>query len=238
MFRQKPSLRPGQDLDTLPTYTIPEAANYLAIEPFTLFEWYSGPRPILRASGEYGESAFSLLSFRDIDEAYKVQLLRTKYEYSLQYIRKALIDAREESGSEHPLLTDRFIAFTHLAIVKPGRGRRARQMVPLGSEGKTPLYIPQVLDTWGKRIVADTRGNTKRIFPWRYAFRDEVSRPVLLDPQVLSGRLVVTGTRIPVSVLLKRSNDNEPLASIARDYGISTELIKKALAHVDDKKVA
>ena len=104
LFKHKPEIQEGQDIRTLPTYTIPEAAEYLGIDSWTLGSWYWGSEPLLKASGNYGDQRFALLSFRDIDEAYKLHLLRTKYEYSMQYLRGALVDARRESKSEHPLL--------------------------------------------------------------------------------------------------------------------------------------
>ncbi len=237
MFKNKPVRELRQRLDTVPTYTIPEAAEALAIDTFKLFDWYSGTNPILKPSGYYQNTNIALLSFRDIDEAYRVQLLRTKFGYSLQYLRDALTDARKESGSDHPLIDRKLVAFNYLAIVHPGTRKRRRQAVPLGTHDSKPFYIPEVLDTWGKRIVADSRGRTQRIFPWRYAKEDDVSRPVMLDPNVMSGRLVVTGTRIPVSVLRKRSK-KQTVEEIASDYGISPELVKKALAHIDEEKVA
>lgn len=80
MLKHKPVRKPRQDIRTLPTYTIPEAAAFLAIVPRTLFSWYEGDEPILRASGKYG--SIHLLSYLDIEEAYRVYLLREKYQFN------------------------------------------------------------------------------------------------------------------------------------------------------------
>jgi uncharacterized protein (DUF433 family) len=61
---------------------------------------------------------------------------------------------------------------------------------------------------------------------------------VSLDPDVMSGRLVVTGTRIPVSILLRRKLDGEPPEKIAEDYKISADLVKKALQHIEVRQKA
>lgn len=234
LYRNKPTRQPGQELDTLPTYTIPEAAEYLAIDPWKLLDWYSKRDAVLKPSGWYGEAqAFALLSFRDLVEAYKVYLLRTKFGYSMQYIRRALVEARLESKSDHPLIAEKLIAFDCLALYKRAKGRRKRHVIALGSE--RPLYIPEVVDTWGKRIVADSKGRTKQIFPWRFAETDDESRPVSIQPDVMSGRLVVTGTRIPVNVLAKRKKDGETVKDIAKDYGLDPRLVEKALLHFDQK---
>lgn len=230
VYKHKPIRQSGEDLYSHPTYTIPEAAEQLAIDEWTLYSWYSGQRPVLRASGWYGpEKLFPLLSFRDVEEAYKIHLLRNKHEYSMQYLRDALVRARRESKSEHPLITHNMIVFDELLIEKPRQGRRDKHIVSLGPVQR-PLYIPEVIDTWGKRIV-DEKGR-KQIFPWRHAAIDAVSRPVSLDPEVMSGRLVVTGTRIPVVILRKRRSTGEPPESIAKDYGIDVDVVQKALEHI------
>jgi hypothetical protein len=84
-----------------------------------LFAWYAGERPILRPSGFVGKVA--LLSFEDLEEAYKVQLLRSKHAKSLQYLRNAMRDAREKTGSNHPLLTHEIDVMARLALITPGR---------------------------------------------------------------------------------------------------------------------
>lgn len=237
MYRHKPSLEPGQDLRTLPMYTVPEAAEYLAIDQWTLLDWYSKRDPVLKPSGWYGEAQkFALLSFQDLDEAYKLHLLRTKFGYSMQYLRHALRDARQQSGSDHPLSQkSKYIyVFNCLAMEFPKRGRSSGRMVPLG-DSQLPLYIGEVVKAWGQRIIEDRKGRTKQIFPWRFAEKDEDSRPVSLEPDVMSGRLVVTGTRIPVNVLFKRKEEGETVEHIAKDYGLPTDLVRKALIHFDQK---
>ena len=232
LLKQKPIRESGQDVRTLPSYTIPEAAMYLAIDPWTLLSWYSGRTPLLKPSGWYGDDeSFALLSFNDVEEAYKVQLLRTKFAYSMQYLRDALPEARKLSRSEHPLIIRDFSAFTHLAM--HGSRKSGKKEVSALGAPHASFYIKEVIDAWGKRIVTDSKGRTKQIFPWRYAKNDDVSRPVSLDPEVLSGRLVVTGTRIPVSVLLHRRLSGDKESKIAKDYNIRVDIVAKALKHID-----
>jgi uncharacterized protein (DUF433 family) len=237
MYRKKPARKPGEDLYTFPTYTIPEAAEELGIDGWTLLNWYSKRDPLLRPSAWYGEDkAFALLSFRDLEEAYKLHLLRTKFGQTMQYLHRALKEVRSESKSDHPLIDCKLTVFSYLAWDRPARGRGTRKVFPLGFEGNKSQLIPEVVDTWGRRIVSDRKGKTVRIFPWRMAKTDDVSRPVSMDPEVLSGRLVITGTRIPVRVLKSRNLGGETPEQIASDYGISPDLVKKALVHFAQKK--
>lgn len=236
MHRKKPTRNRGEDLYTFPTFTIPEAAQELGIDGWTLLNWYSKRDALLTPSAWYGEEeAFALLSFRDLEEAYKLHLLRTKFGQTMQYLHKALKDARNESKSKHPLIDCKLVVFSYLALDKPARGRGKRKMLPLGFEGTKSQLIPEVVDAWGKRIVSDSKGKTVRMYPYRLAKNDDQSRPVSMDPDVLSGRLVVTGTRIPVRVLNARSLGGETPEQIASDYGISPDLVRKALIHFAQK---
>ena len=235
VLRHKPVRQPNQELNTLPTYTIPEAAQALAIPVRTLFAWYRGENPVLKSSGQYGDIA--LLSFRDLEEVYKIHILRSKsrkYRFSLQYLREAMTEARERSGSAHPFIDhEREIAMffekkkNRLIWSYPGRGRRRRRSIALASP-EIAAYIPEVVKVWGERIKSG-----KQIFPWRYFATDETTRPVSLDPEVMSGRLVVIGTRIPVEVLWRRKQSGEKPERIARDYGISHRLVQNALSHIE-----
>lgn len=223
----KPTRRPDQPLAELPTYTIPEAAMSLAMKPATLYDWYAGRDPILKPSGQIGNVA--LLSFRDLEEVYKVHLLRSIHAKSLQYLRRAMKDARDRTGSEHPLLTHQIIVMKRLAWIVPGRGKRRRQAVTLG-DASLPNYFPEVVRAWGVRISK----KPDQILPWRYAAQDNRSTPVSLNPEVMSGRLVLSGTRIPVNMMWGRMRAGERIEQIAEDYRIEARRVWQALAHVDE----
>jgi uncharacterized protein (DUF433 family) len=226
LLHKKPTRQPHQSLAELPTYTIPEAAVFLAMTKRRLQDWYIGDSPILKASGSVGN--IPLLSFRDLEEAYKVYLLRSKHSKSLQYLRRAMSDARDRTGSEHPLLTHEIDVMERLALIIPGRGRRKRKAVTLG-DPNVPDYFPEVVRAWGVRISAARH----EIFPWRYASEDDTSTPVSLNPEVMSGRLVLRGTRIPVNILWGRTRAGEKAEDIAEDYRINEKQVRQALAHID-----
>jgi uncharacterized protein (DUF433 family) len=50
----------------------------------------------------------------------------------------------------------------------------------------------------------------------------------------MSGRLVITGTRIPVITIMGRRKKHS-VEEIAADYSLPVESVKKALMHVDKK---
>ncbi len=105
-------------------------------------------------------------------------------------------------------------------------------MIDLCSEGRQ-LAIPELVDLIGQRIIKDSNGSPSTIFPWRLLSNEENSRPVSLNPEIMSGRLVVTGTRIPVRVILSMKQANKTENDIARIYGLDVETVKKALLHIE-----
>jgi uncharacterized protein (DUF433 family) len=222
----KPIRKPGQDVRLLPTYTIPEAATFLAIRQRTLFSWYEGNEPILRSSGMYG--SVHLLSYRDLEEAYRVYLLRERFHFSLQFLRRSMQNARRMFRSQHPLQRADAIkeCLEDLVYDKPARGKTPRTITSLGQK-PGQQFVKEVADLFSERIVAG-----EFIFPWRYAATDKQSRPVSLNPHIMSGRLVVTGTRIPVITLLGRKRSGEKVEEIARDYELDPDAVEKALTHI------
>jgi uncharacterized protein (DUF433 family) len=226
VYKNKPIRKPGQDIRQLPTYTIPEAAEFLAIHPRTLFSWYEGDEPILKASGNYG--TIDLLSYRDIEEAYRVHLLREKHAFTFQFLRKSMRNARKMFRSQHPLQRLDAVkeCLRDLIYDKPRRGESPRTITSLGLKPGQQI-VKEVADLFAERIVPD-----KAIYPWRFAATD-ASKPVCISPRILSGRLVITDTRIPVQTLWGHRRAGAKVEEIAKDYRLDPEAVYKALAHID-----
>lgn len=232
VLKHKPVRQRGQDITTLPTYTIPEAAAFLAIPRRTLASWYEGADPILKASGQYGLT--HLLSYRDIEEAYRVFLLRERFDLSLQLIRLSMQNARRMFRSEHPLQRANAIKHCLHDIVydKRPHGKNPRRVVSLGRKPGQQL-VEEVVNMFSERIEAG-----KFIFPWRFAATDHQSRPVSMNPNIMSGRLVVAGTRIPVTTILGQKRSGETVEDIAGDFGLDTTVVQQALAHIGIRQKA
>lgn len=225
MLRNKPVRQPGQDIRTLPTFTIPEAAEALAIKTRTLFSWYNGDDPILKASGTYG--SIHLLSYRDLEEAYRLHLLRQRYQFPLQFLRRSMRTARKMFRSQHPLQRVDAVkeCLRDHVYEKPKRGKSPRTITSLGCKPGQQM-MKEVADLFAERIEPD-----KAIYPWRFAATDK-SRPVSMNPRIMSGRLVVAGTRIPVAVLRGRKRAGVKTDEIAKDYGLDRDVVEKALTHI------
>lgn len=226
MVTKKPARKPGQDIRTVPTYTIPEAASFLAINARTLFSWYEGSEPILKASAICG--SIHLLSYRDLEEAYRVYLLRERFQFSLQFLRKSMLNARTMFRSHHPLQRADAVkeCLKDLVYDKPARAGNPRTITSLGARPGQQV-VTEVVDLFGERIDAGSF-----IFPWRFAATDHDSRPVSMNPNIMSGRLVVRNTRIPVSALLESKRCGAKIQEIARDFDLDSDIVEKALVHI------
>ena len=232
MLKSKPYRASGQDLREFPTYTIPEAAAFLGIRPRTLRFWLSGSAPNLQASGSVGN--LPLLSFNDAAEAYALFLLRSHYGLSMQSLRRALSNLPKYTKSKRPLIADnlRVLADSLILDVLP-RDKSNHHVVDLthGSQ----LVIPHVADIFASRVLRDSAKRIEVLFPWRDWSTDTKSRPVQIDPSVMSGRPVISGTRIPVAMIQDRARRGQSAEYIANDYGLTVESVTKALQHFDTK---
>jgi uncharacterized protein (DUF433 family) len=59
-----------------------------------------------------------------------------------------------------------------------------------------------------------------------------------MNPNIMSGRLVVAGTRIPVNTLLGSKRAGETIEQIADDYSLDPEVVEKALIHIGVRQKA
>jgi uncharacterized protein (DUF433 family) len=229
VLKGKPTHRVGDDLRDLPTYTIPEAALFLGISPRTAGYWFCEKNKILKPSGRIGDVA--LLSFRDLAEAYVLAILTKFYDFPLRSLKGIVANAKKETRLERPLVqADLKVLFRNLIIEKPARGRQPRQMIDVAHHRN--LVFPDFVDQLGKRILRDRENSPLRIYPWRLITLSDESRPVSMDPDVVSGRLVVTGTRIPVRILLGKKLAGKSTKEIAHSYRISVDSVQKALQHI------
>ena len=125
MLRHKPTRQVGQDLRDIPTYTIPEAAAFLAVPARTMQAWFSFKNRLLRPASDYG-GKLALLSFGDVTEAYTLEVLRSFYQLPMRSLRHVLENAKAETGPAHPLLdADLRVLFKGLVLKRPSRGQEA-----------------------------------------------------------------------------------------------------------------
>jgi uncharacterized protein (DUF433 family) len=181
---------------------------------------------VLKASAMAG--SIHLLSYRDLEEAYRVHLLRERSGFTLQFLRRSMRNARKMFSSQHPLQRADAVkeCLKDLVYDKPARGKSPRTVTSLGKRPGQQI-VEEVADLFSERII-----DGEFIFPWRYASTDKNSKPVSLNPHIMSGRLVVAGTRIPVNTLLGRKRAGAKIEEIAKDYGLPRLSVEQALTHI------
>lgn len=217
-----------------PTYTIPEAAEYLAMPRRTLQSWVYD-KPLWSVSGS--RRPIHLLSFKDVAQAYFILFICKYVGISPRKAREILANARLETRSRYPLLhKDIKVLFRHILMDKPATKARARHVVDLSQHRQ--LVMEQVVDLFASRIRRNAQGQVEQIYPWRLWKEGDSRRPVTIDPNILSGRLVVTGTRIPVQAIALRKKAGEDIRQIAKDYGLKQVIVKQALRHLGLRKAA
>ena len=54
---------------------------------------------------------------------------------------------------------------------------------------------------------------------------------IAVDPQVHSGKPVIEGTRVPVSVVVGAVAAGDSVEEVAREYGITSEDVRAALSY-------
>ena len=221
--------RAAQSLYNFPTYTIPEAALYLAVPTSTLRYWLKN-HPLWKIAER--EDRYTLLSFRDIAQAYYIEMARRHFDLTLTQMRDVLIEAAKESRSQYPLLQKNILVHAkHVLMDKRRRGKSPRRLIDLSRHQQ--LALPEIVAPLSTRILWD-KGKIVQLFPWRYwtGREEDKTRPVSINPEVMSGRLVITGTRIPVQIVLQRNRDGETVSEIAKDYKLSTSSINQAIKHL------
>jgi uncharacterized protein (DUF433 family) len=144
----------------------------------------------------------------------------------MRSLQRIIADAKKLTGLKRPMIdADLKVVLSSLVF------DNARQMIDVAHGGN--LVFPEFVDQLGQRILRDRQRGPSKLYPWRLVAANDDSRPVSMDPNVLSGRLVVTGTRIPVAVLLGKSLRGRSEEDLASAYGLDKELVRKALLHID-----
>jgi uncharacterized protein (DUF433 family) len=216
---------PHQVLRDYPTYSIPEAAIILAMSRRTLQRWVSD-KPFFTVSGD--DQPQKLLSFKDLAQFYFLKFLRKHAHLNDRQAREVLDYARQATGSAYPLLHES-IGVWPRHVVWTSKDQSVLELF----KPKGQYVFRQTLSIFASRVDRDGRGVALRIYPWRLWRDGDTRKPVAVDPMVLSGRLVITGTRIPLLSVAARTKSGEKVPDIAKDYGISQQRITQSLRHLE-----
>ncbi len=212
-----------------PTYSILDAALILAMPRRTLQSWVND-KPIFSVAGSR-EEAQTLLSFKDLAQLYFLKFVRRHAGLSDAQARMLLEYAKKVTRSEYPLLHENIKVFRRHVQWEYDKSGEKKVLELLKPQGQ--YILTQEVNMFSSRVDRDGRGATVRLYPWRLWRTGDERRPVSIDPTIMSGKLVLTGTRIPVLAVAARKKSGELVADIARDYGISQLLVTESLRHLN-----
>jgi len=213
----------GRDPRAIPAYPVSEAALYLRVPARTLREW-TAPREvrgglepaIIRAEDR------RVLSFWDLAEAYVLANLRRQHRVSLQRISAAVGYVRDSFGLPRPLIDARFVTDGVDMFLD-----RVLGSTLLNASRRGQLAFRDFFRCSLERVDHDTSGLAERLYP--FAQRPTERKYAVIDPRRAFGRMVIIGTRIPVSSVVDRFEATESIDSIAADYGLERELVEGAI---------
>lgn len=142
----------------------------------------------------------------------------------MRAVKEALTELPKHSDSEHPLAFEDLLANSgQLFLDKYGE--------LINSNRSSQLAIRDALESILKRIERDNLFAPIRLFPFIRSHEIEGPRTVSVDPRVMFGRPVISGTRIPTAEIRSRVDAGDTIEALAEDFGIETARIKDAIVY-------
>jgi uncharacterized protein (DUF433 family) len=233
LIRQPRALHEG--IRDYPTYSIHDAAQILAMPRRTLQGWVYD-KPFFTVAGS--SQPQKLLSFKDLAQFYFLQFVRRHARLTDSQARKLLQYTKEITHSEYPLLHENIQVFPkHVFWEHKSRDSKEKRILEL-VRPKGQYVFQEVVSMFASRVDRDPRGLMLRLYPWRLWRSGDERRPVSVDPYVMSGKLVITGTRIPAVIIATRRKQGESVRDIAKDYDLSQRIVTQSLRHFAIRKAA
>lgn len=208
----------------LANYTFAEAARYVRIPASTVRYWAKGGSVTTAVRRVHFEHVLAgpprqSLSFLDLTELLVVRELRETFNFSLRTIRRA--KAYAEQAFDRPWY------LFELAAHGPDIFIRNIEAAPIAATRSGQLALEGFLEELLLRVRSDEHGVPTDIFP-RLAESSE-PRPIRISPVVSFGNPTIRDTGIRTSTVASRYDAGEDIDDIARDYGITRDLVADAI---------
>jgi uncharacterized protein (DUF433 family) len=220
-----------------PLYTVSEAAQYLGIQSQTLTTWLFGRHYWTKKQGRKfwppvitpANEDLGLLSFYNLAEAHILAATRYKHNVSFPAVRGAITNLVTEypAASEHPLLSHEFYTDGKNIFIKT-----IEETIDISRE---QLSLKTIMDEFLERVIRDNDDNPFKVFPIVPGMTERV---ISMTFRVSSSRPVIDGTGVQVAVVWGRHKSGESVDSIAEDFEIPVEKIKRAIDYAEWKAKA
>jgi len=222
---------PDVDPRELAIYTPADAAYFLGIKSSTLKSWIYGRRyPKLSGPGIFkpliqpADPKNRLLSFFNLAEAHVLAATRYKHNVSINAVRRALETITLKYPSAHPLISQDFFTNGEDLFIKT-----LKENENLSTPGQ--LNLKKIMDTFLAHIGRDKNYIVDRVYPIIAGLRQD--KTIVIIHGINSGQPVIAGRNVPVWVVYGRHKARENKASIARDFGITVQQVKRAVDYAE-----
>jgi len=205
----------------VPTYELVEAAHYLHLSKSTLANWIRGHAHFKRVI-ETPAGAHSRLSFTNLVEAHMLATIRRKYEISLQKIRPAIDYLRKEFKEPHPLATMSLEADEVDLFV-----RVAGELLNISKRGQ--VAMKEAVEAHLRRVERGPDNAPIALYPFIGGDYTIDRKPVMFNPEISFGRLVIANSGIPTIEVAQRFSAGETIHELAGDYNRSPMEIEDAI---------
>jgi uncharacterized protein (DUF433 family) len=221
-----------------PSYSFLEAALCVRLPVGTLRVWALG-RSYPTTSGEkrtppmfaIADREERLLSFVNLIEAHVLRGLRTKHDFTMQHVKKALRELGRFQPPDHPLAFEDFLTDgADLFVERFGR------LINLNRAGQ--IAMRETLIAHLKRIDRAGIQGPVRFFPFIRSEDVEGSKTVSISPKVSFGRPVIAGTRITTAEIAGRVNAGDMVEKVAEDFDLTTQQVTDAILFEQQESIA
>jgi uncharacterized protein (DUF433 family) len=205
----------------VPSYDPAEAAHYLHMPSSTIRNWVRGTDAFKSVIALPTRRA-TLLSFMNLVEVHVLSAIRRHHNIPMQKVRHAIGYLQRMYGQAHPLAIHQFETDgVDLFVQELGR------TVNVVREGQVAMR--DLIEAHLKRVEWDAGGLAAVLYPFVSADLDIQRKPVMFDPRIAFGRLVLVNTGIPTIEIAQRYKAGESIDNLASDYGRARLEIEDAI---------
>lgn len=208
--------------ESVPTYELAEAAHYLHLPKSTLRNWTSGHARLKRVIDVPDRNRPTLLSFVNLVEAHMLATIRRKHNISLQKIRPAIDYLRRYYYEPHPLATMDLEADEVDLFM-----REAGKTLNISKQGQ--IAMKEAVEAHLRRVERGRGGMPLVLYPFVSADFTVDRKPVMFNPDISFGRMVIAKTGIPTSEVAERFFAGETIAELAQDFRLPASVIEDAV---------
>lgn len=221
-----------------PTYSFFEAAVCVRLPVATLRVWAlgrtypttAGPKQTL-AMFRIADRESRLLSFVNLIEAHVLRGLRTKQEFTMHHVKRALKELVRHEPPAHPLAFEDFLTDGADLFIE-----RFGALINLNRAGQ--IAMQETFKAHLKRIEREGTEGPVRLFPFIRSEDVEGSRTVSVSPKIAFGRPVIAGTRVTTAEIASRVNAGETLDRVAEDFDLTPQQVTDAILFERQESVA